>query len=198
MKVIARGAEAIVYENGDEIVKYREEKKYRVPEIDLPLRKGRTKREFTALSTCSRAGLKVPKPIKISSEGDKLHMEKIDGKQFDYVFSVDKMKDIGILLASINELGIVHGDLTTANILAKGEEIYFIDFGLSYFSKKDEDRATDLFLFKNALKARHPNEFKKAYRLFIEGYEKMMGKEFKGIETHLKDIERRGRYHENG
>ncbi len=197
MKIIARGAEAIIYENEAEIIKYREEKKYRISEIDVPLRRSRTKREFTALSTCSRAGLKVPKPIKISKEGDKLYMEKINGEQFDYVFSIDKMNEIGKLLADINKLGVVHGDLTTANILVKGEEVYLIDFGLSYFSKKDEDRATDIFLFKNALKARHPKEFKRAYELFIGAYGATMGKEFKGIETHLKDIERRGRYHEN-
>ena len=198
MKIIARGAEAIIYEDGDEIIKHREKKKYRLPEIDIPMRKSRTKREFTALSACSRAGLNVPKPIKVSAEGDKLYMEKIAGEQFDSAFSVEKTSDVGALLAAISKLGIVHGDLTTANILVKEGQVYLIDFGLSYFSKKDEDRATDLFLFKNALKSRHPDDAKKAYRLFIEAYEVAMGKEFKGIETHLKDIERRGRYHENG
>jgi Mn2+-dependent serine/threonine protein kinase len=102
------------------------------------------------------------------------------------------------MLANLHKIGIVHGDLTTANMLVREKNLFFIDFGLSYFSQKDEDRATDLFLFKNALKSRHPNEFIEAYGLFLSAYKAAAGKEFKGIETHLRDIERRGRYHENG
>ncbi len=197
MKVLARGAEAIIYESGEEVIKYREKKSYRIPEIDAPLRKSRTKIEFSILKKCFQSGLNVPAPIKVSKEGDKLYMKKIDGVQLDYMFSVDKMEEVGKLLAELHKLGIAHGDLTTANILVNKAGLFFIDFGLSYFSKKDESRATDIFLFKNALKARHTAEFGAAYSLFLSSYGKAVGKEFKGIETHLKDIERRGRYHED-
>ena len=74
MKEIARGAEAILYEDGDTVVKYREKKGYRIDKIDSPLRKSRTKREFSILKRCVYAGISVPKPIKISKEGDKLFM----------------------------------------------------------------------------------------------------------------------------
>jgi Kae1-associated kinase Bud32 len=197
MKIIARGAEAVIYENGDEIIKYREKKGYRIQEIDIPLRKARTKIEFTILKKCLQVRLNTPKPIKISKEGDKLYMGKIDGVQLDYSFSIDKTNKVGEMLARLHKIGVIHGDLTTANILVKENEIFFIDFGLSHFSRKDEDRATDLFLFKNALKSRHPKEFADAYPSFLSSYEEAMGKEFKGVGAHLKDIERRGRYHED-
>lgn len=198
MNIIARGAEAIIYGDGSEIIKYREKKDYRIPDIDLPLRKSRTKQEFSILKRCTEHGLNVPKPIKTSKEGDKIYMEKIDGIQLDYSFSLDYMGKIGVALANLHKIGIIHGDLTTANMLVNGENLFFIDFGLSYFSKKDEDRATDLFLFKNALKSRHPKEFHQSFGLFLSSYKDAIGKEFKGIDTHFRDIERRGRYHENG
>ncbi len=198
MKIIAHGAEAIIYEDRNEIIKYREKKGYRIDEIDSDLRKSRTKREFTILKRCAKNGMHVPKPINISDNGESIRMEKIEGVQLDYCFSLDLLEKVGNMLANLHKIGIVHGDLTTANMLVREKNLFFIDFGLSYFSQKDEDRATDLFLFKNALKSRHPNEFIEAYGLFLSAYKAAAGKEFKGIETHLRDIERRGRYHENG
>ncbi|MCL4400688.1 MAG: Kae1-associated serine/threonine protein kinase [Candidatus Parvarchaeota archaeon] len=198
MKIIAHGAEAIIYEDRNEIIKYREKKGYRIDEIDSDLRKSRTKREFTILKRCAENGMHVPKPINISDNGESIRMEKIEGVQLDYCFSLDLLEKVGNMLANLHKIGIVHGDLTTANMLVREKNLFFIDFGLSYFSQKDEDRATDLFLFKNALKSRHPNEFIEAYGLFLSAYKAAAGKEFKGIETHLRDIERRGRYHENG
>lgn len=197
MKVIARGAEAIIYDNGEEIIKYRSEKGYRIKEIDGPMRKLRTRVEFAVLKRCLQSGLRAPKPIKVSKEGDKIYMQKINGTQLDYVFSIERMRSVGNMLATLHGAGVVHGDLTTANMMVANGELYFIDFGLSYFSRKDEDRATDLALFKNALKSRHPKEFNGAYGLFLSSYGEALGKEFKGVEAHLKDIERRGRYHEN-
>lgn len=41
---------------------------------------------------------------------------------------------MGILICKIHELGIIHGDLTTSNMMMnKDNEIVLIDFGLSYF-----------------------------------------------------------------
>ena len=197
MKEIARGAEAILYEDGDTVVKYREKKGYRIDEIDSPLRKSRTKREFSILKRCAYAGISVPKPIKISKEGDKLFMERIDGKQLDCVFSAADTVELGEIVAEMHKLGVIHGDLTTANMIKKENKVFLIDFGLGFYSRKSEDRATDLFLFKNALKSRHPSGFKEAYPSFLSSYEKRIGKEFKEIDTHLKDIENRRRYHEN-
>jgi len=32
----------------------------------------------------------------------------------------------------INKKGVIHGDLTTSNMIYKDNQIYLIDFGLSY------------------------------------------------------------------
>ncbi len=198
MKIIARGAEATLFEENGAVIKYRKRKGYRLKEIDEALRYSRTRREFNALRRCHEAGVRVPIPIKISEGGDKLYMEKINAVQLDYKFSLQLMPEVGYLVALMHRTGVIHGDLTTANMLTDGKRLTLIDFGLSYFSKKDEDRATDVAMLKSALKSRHVKVFKRAYRLFIQRYEECMGKEFKGIDTHLKDIERRRRYYENG
>jgi TP53 regulating kinase-like protein len=198
MKIIARGAEATIYDNKDIVIKYRKRKGYRLKEIDETLRYSRTQREFNALKRCHDAGVRVPIPMRISDDGDRLYMEKINAAQLDYRFSPLVMSGVGDIVAMMHKAGVIHGDLTTANMLMNGKKITLIDFGLGYFSKKDEDRATDIAMLKSALKSRHVKVFKQAYQLFIRHYKKRIGKEFKGIETHLRDIERRRRYYENG
>lgn len=197
MKTIAIGAEATIYESGSDIIKYRKRKGYRIKEIDDSLRYYRTRREFTAMKRCREAGIRVPSPKRISPSGDKLYMEKINAVQIDSVFTAKIMSQVGEMVAKMHTTGIIHGDLTTANMLVNKSKVTLIDFGLSYFSKKDEDRATDLAMLKSALKSRYPSVAASAYRLFITSYSKCIGKEFKGIDTHLKDIERRRRYYEN-
>ena len=197
MKMIALGSEAAIYDAGDCIIKRRIKKNYRIGEIDSSLRRSRTLREFKILSKCYSAGFKVPKPLSVSDSTYTIKMEKISGLQLDSCFDIDFIERISREIAGIHKLGVIHGDLTTANMIAEGKEVYIIDFGLGYFSLKPEDRASDLFLMKNALISRHPKKAAEAYRLLLKAYEKSMGKEFKEIETHLKDIEKRRRYHES-
>ena len=197
MKVLSIGSEATVYASGSEVIKKRLKKKYRIDEIDDRLRAARTASEFRILSKCSMLGINVPRPISMSKEGATIVMEMVDGAGLDSNFKVNLMPSLGEMIASIHKAGIIHGDITTANVLVKGEKLYIIDFGLGYFSLKPEDRASDLFLIKNALNSRHPKDGEAAYSLLLKAYKRRMGKEFKAIDTHLKDIEKRRRYHES-
>ncbi len=197
MEKIAVGSEAVVMSKGNLIIKYRVKKGYRIKALDDKLRKSRTRREFKIIQKCYENGINVPMPIKMSKDQEKIYMQKIDGISFDNAFSTSYLMKLGEMVADMHKLGIIHGDLTTANIILSKDKLYLIDFGLSYFSNKSEDRATDIFLFKNAIKSMHTNVYKEAYNIFIKGYKKRIGKEFKDVEEHLKDIEKRRRYHEN-
>ncbi len=197
MKKIAMGSEAVIYKDGDTIVKERIAKKYRIKEIDRKLRTRRTRSEFHILERLYNAGVKVPKPIKLEEEKNRISMQFIDGERLSENFSLEDASKAGEVIAEIHNLGVIHGDLTTANIIKNRIGLYIIDFGLSYSSFKDEDMASDLFLFKNALKSKHNKLYEKAYRRFIAAYKRRIGKEFKGINTHLKDIEDRRRYNES-
>jgi Kae1-associated kinase Bud32 len=196
MKLIAKGSEADIYVDEDRVIKDRIKKSYRLDCIDSELRKTRTKSEFGLMKKCAEAGVNVPTPIRLDGEYKEI-MVKIDGDPLDSVFASKRMQRVGEEVAKMHAAGVVHGDLTTSNMLVKDEDIFIIDFGLSSFSKKEEDRATDVFLLKNALKSRHYKERTEAFEIFMSAYAKRMGKEFKGIQSHLKDIERRRRYHED-
>ncbi len=198
MKTIAIGAEATIMRDGNEIVKRRDRKGYRINELDSVLRSKRSKQEFSIMQKCFRAGLAVPMPISLSDDGYSIRMGFIDGMPLAFAFDAAVMPSVGVEIARMHGLGIVHGDLTTANVMLANGRAYIIDFGLGFFSSKDEDRATDLFIMKNALKSKHPSEHETAYTRFLDAYKETIGKEFKGVKTHLRDIELRGRYHENG
>lgn len=67
------------------------------------------------------------------------------------------MEDIGVLILKVHEIGVIHGDLTTSNMLMTTEgKICLIDFGLSYFKDSAEDRAVDLYVLERAFKSTHP------------------------------------------
>lgn len=168
MKIIAQGAEAILYEEDGIVVKERVSKNYRIPEIDSKLIKLRTKKESKILDRLFEQGINVPRLIK--SEGNKIFMEKISGESLKISLNDQNyqsiMKTAGEMVAKMHLLGIIHGDLTTLNFMFNGK-VFLIDFGLSFFSKKDEDMAVDLYVFEKAIKCCHDV----AYLVpFYEGY----------------------------
>lgn len=64
---------------------------------------------------------------------------------------------MGRLVSKVHESGIIHGDLTTSNmIMTSHNYIALIDFGLSYFKESAEDRAVDLYVLERAFKSTHP------------------------------------------
>lgn len=64
---------------------------------------------------------------------------------------------MGRLVKDVHEAGIIHGDLTTSNMIVNLDgHIVLIDFGLSYFKDSAEDRAVDLYVLERAFKSTHP------------------------------------------
>lgn len=189
-KIIGQGAEAIIYHSEDIVLKDRIKKNYRIDEIDNKLRKNRTNAEARLLERVRRAGLKAPKVLEIKN--NQLIMEYIDGEKFgDYLLKTKDyriMKEMGKLVLRLHRANVIHGDLTTSNIIKQNEDIYLIDFGLSQFSEKIEDKAVDLHLFKECLKSKHYNIWERAWEAFLQGYKD------KAVLDRLKTVESRGRY----
>ncbi|MGB9748755.1 MAG: KEOPS complex kinase/ATPase Bud32 [Candidatus Woesearchaeota archaeon] len=198
MKVISRGAEAIIYENNNRILKSRPEKNYRIKEIDSKLRKYRTRREARILEKLEKLNFPSPRLIKVDEERAEIAMEKIKGKKLRDVLKkqnfVAYCRKIGELIASLHENNIVHNDLTTSNfIVSENNELFLIDFGLSFVSLKVEDKAVDLHLLKQALESKHYDIFEDAFRTILEEYSKKY-KEADDVVKRLKKVESRGRY----
>jgi len=185
-KLIAQGAEAKLYQENNLLVKDRIRKTYRIPEIDEKLRKSRTKREAKVLEKLKGIDFPAPKLLKVDEKI--IEMDFIKGNK---VRDINLSKEIGEKLAILHNNEIIHGDLTTSNMILE-KEIYFIDFGLSFFSKRVEDKAVDLHLFRQALESRHYKVWEKCFGAFLKEYKKR-ATEISEILTRFEAVESRGR-----
>lgn len=198
LKIIQQGAEAVILLEKNNIIKKRKKKSYRIPEIDNRIRKQRTRSEAKLLTKASKL-ISIPEIIKVDQETKKIIMEFIDGKKLsDYLdkFPLKKQKEvcklIGKSAAKLHDADIIHGDLTTSNMILKNDKIYFIDFGLGFISHKFEDKAVDLHLLKQALEAKHFKNWEILFREVLKTYSK--SKDSKIVLERLKAVEKRGRY----
>ena len=194
--ILARGAEAVITKSKGTIIKDRIEKTYRHQDLDKKIRKLRTRSETKILEKLSKK-INVPKIISSDENKAEIKMEYINGKKLAEILEKTEYKKvaekIGKTLAKMHNEDIIHGDLTTSNMILVGKKLYFIDFGLSYNSTRIEDKAVDIHLFKQALESKHYKVFSKAYVEFLKGYNP---KEKKDILERLDVVEQRGRYKE--
>ncbi len=193
MKELASGAEAIIFlkenKGSVSVVKDRVPKRYRHPELDAELRRSRTRREANIIGK-----VPVPKPRVLDTDREAIiEMEFIDGTQLKQLLdtNIAWAQTVGEQLAELHDHNIIHGDLTTSNMIVRGDELVFIDFGLSFTSHDAEDKAVDIHLFKQALESKHYKIYDKAYRAFLKGYR--TSKNATAILDRLQVVERRGR-----
>ena len=202
MKIIKRGAEAVLHlekRDGREVlVKDRIKKGYRIPELDETIRKQRTKREEKLIIRAQRSGVNAPNVYAV--EKTKLIMEYLGGHTVKDTLN-DLPKDkrmlvynmIGESLANMHRNGMVHGDLTTSNMILANKKLYIIDFGLGKATTRVEDMAVDLYLLKEALLSTHFAVLEEAWSAITKEYKKKLPNS-KEILTRLDKIESRRRY----
>ncbi|MCK5587584.1 MAG: Kae1-associated serine/threonine protein kinase, partial [Candidatus Lokiarchaeota archaeon] len=181
----------------------RVKKDYRVIELDKTLRVTRTVREANLLRNAKRAGVPTPIVYEIDKHETSLIMEFIEGRRLKEVLdTIDPEKrkvlsrQIGILIGRLHKHNLIHGDLTTSNmILTETGKIYLIDFGLGYNSTSVEDKAVDLHLLKRALESTHYKFVEEIFREIIKGYrEEASSVLTKEVHDRMKSIRKRGRY----
>ena len=198
--IIQQGAEALILKKRDNIIKRRIKKSYRISELDDKIRKLRTRSESKLLKKASEL-IEIPLIIRTDEKTKEIIMKFIDGKKLSEhldKFSLKKQKEIcrkiGESIAKIHDKDIIHGDLTTSNMILSKKEVYFIDFGLGFISHKIEDKAVDLHLLKQALEARHFKNWKELVEKVFSSYKK--SKDSEKVFIQLKAVEKRGRYKE--
>ena len=194
-KLIAQGAEAKLFLEDKKIIKERFAKNYRIKEIDNKLRGFRTRREAKILQKLEAINFPSPKLIK-SNDKENIIIEKIEGKLVKDVLEKRDYKKLcaetGKKVAVLHNSAIIHGDLTTSNMILN-KEIYLIDFGLSFFSEKSEDKAVDLHLLKEALESKHYKIWEDAFKIVLEAYKKEAKRANETLKR-LEQVEKRGRY----
>jgi len=193
MKLIAQGAESKLYLEKIKVVKDRFRKTYRIKEIDEKLRKFRTKREAKVLDKLQKINFSTPELIN-NNERDTLEIKYIKGKLIKDKLNenncIKLSKEIGEKIAILHNNNIIHGDLTTSNMILN-KEVFFIDFGLSFFSEKIEDKAVDLHLLK--LESKHSNIWERSYKAALDSYFKK-AVDGRQVLERIKIVEKRGRY----
>ena len=196
MTLLAQGAEAKLFLENDEIRKYRFAKSYRQPELDFELRKARTRREAKLLTVMAKEGILAPALIEADDSRMEIKMSFLDGpllkEQWD-VHSMEYVPSLAKMLAKMHAANVIHGDLTTSNMVATKEGIGIIDFGLSFFSAKIEDKAVDLHVLKQALTSKHYKVAEKSFAMFAKVYVNSYA-EGKQVLDRLIEVEQRGRY----
>ena len=191
--LIAKGAESNIvkssYLGENAVLKDRISKNYRIPEIDSKIRRARTKLEAKLLSDAKRAGVITPVLYDVDLNNKAILMQEIEGQMLKDVINDDLAFKIGEEISKLHQFNIIHGDITTSNILLNDKnQLVFIDFGLGRYSDLEEDKAVDLLVLKKSLQSIDYKLAVKYFDLVLDGY----GND--NILDRILDIESRGRY----
>jgi len=205
--LIKKGAEASLYltewHDRKVVMKRRLPKSYRPSTLDEAIRTYRTNHEPQLLHEAKKAGVPTPTIFLVDVNDATIIMDFIEGKQMKKLLGeVSKSErerlciQIGELVGKLHEYGIIHGDLTTSNmILDAYGKIFFVDFGLGEKTKELEARGVDLQLMKRALKSTHFVFAEECFDAVVRGYAKVLGVETaKSVLDKIGEIEKRGRY----
>ncbi|MBD3208998.1 Kae1-associated serine/threonine protein kinase [Candidatus Woesearchaeota archaeon] len=190
---ISRGAEAVIYREDHHVTKARPRKTYRHPQLDAMLRKQRTRKEAKVLQQLKK--LRIPGPTLLDTDDKQaiIMMSDVTGERLRDVLDDDTglCEHIGRHVATLHDHDLIHGDLTTSNMIRRPDgSVALIDFGLTFHSTRIEDKAVDLHLFRQALKSKHHAVADEAWKRFLKSYH---SKQKKTVLQRLRVVEKRGR-----
>ena len=193
MELIKQGAEAKLWKDGDILIKERIKKNYRIDEIDIKLRKSRTKKEAKLLQKANM--INVPGVISVDEDKMKINMEFLHGDVVKDVFDDlqrrvrnDLCLDMGKQISELHKNSLIHGDQTTSNMILNNDKLFFFDFGLGFESIRIEDKAVDLHLLRKAFESKHHKHAEEAFSFVLKGYND------KEVIDRLSTVSGRGRY----
>ena len=137
-----KGAEASLYfaiwHGRKVIIKVRVPKRYRPAALDEQIRSYRTMHEPQLMHEAKAAGVPTPLIYMVNVPEASITMEYLEGQQIKQLLNkVPQRKrqelciTIGELIGKLHNHGLIHGDLTTSNMILSPEgKIFFVDFGL--------------------------------------------------------------------
>ena len=201
--LLKRGAEAelrtTTYLGLAAVEKARVSKGYRLAALDDELRKARIVMETRLIAEARSAGVSVPILYDIDLQDTRIVMEYVEAPTAKEVLeaggpdALRVAREIGRVVGRLHRSGIVHGDLTTSNMLVRGGQIVMIDFSLGAKDDGLEARGVDLHLLREALTSAHARATV-YYREILRGYRVVLGPAADKVVAKVKEIESRGRY----
>lgn len=187
------GAEAVISICGAMAEKRRLSKSYRVPALDKRLVAERTRAEARLITAARRGG--VPTPVMSDITADTIRMEYIQGTHLSHNLSETTVQEAGRMVGKLHTAGIMHGDLTTANLILEKNNgrCVLIDFGLSQVTTELEQRGVDIHVFFQTLGSTAPDRAELLKNAFIVGYTETFDEAAEVIQRE-HEIGLRGRY----
>lgn len=223
MEIIKQGAEAKLFIGNFSgkscLIKERFVKNYRHPDLDTHLTKERMRAESKAISRCQAAGIITPRILHMDLKERKIYMEYFDKSITAKVYIneiIPKLanssegktrinnlaKEIGSCVGKLHANNIIHGDLTTSNILLDPLEsddgtfvdhnLILIDFGLSMYSQSTEQKGVDLYVLERALLSTHSG-VPSLFDSILDAYGVANTKDSKDTVAKFSEVRARGR-----
>lgn len=199
--LLKRGAEAEIhlteFLGREAIAKLRVPKTYRNKSIDDVLRKNRTKSEARLMSEVKKYGVSTPVIYDVSVDECMIVMQYINGERVkDILNSVSEKKRkkicymIGESVGKMHTNNVIHGDLTTSNMILLNDKIFFIDFGLGEKNSEIEAKGVDLHVMMEGFEGAHSEV--DAFGYVLDSY-KSYDKKGMAVKR-MHEISERGRY----
>ncbi|XP_043493112.1 EKC/KEOPS complex subunit TP53RK [Polistes fuscatus] len=223
-ELISQGAEACLYKGTylgkPTIVKERFVKGYRHPDLDKRLTKDRIKAEARAIIRAKSAGVPTPALYLVNLDRRSIYMEYMENTTILKHYIDENVSDkvnvehitkfigegLGLLIAKLHLKNIIHGDLTTSNVLLKNisnemwtkekalNHFVMIDFGLARIDSTVEDKAVDIYVLERSLLSAH-SEVPTLFPLIYDSYQKHYANktQCKEIVNKYEEVRARGR-----
>lgn len=203
-RVIYKGAEAEIclarYMGHEVVQKRRIRKSYRIKNIDSRLISYRTKEEAKLMSQARLYGVSIPIIYDVDLENGIITMEYLRGKRVkDILNNLSEeerkriCKKIGESIARFHNNDIIHGDITTSNMILLDDRIHFIDFGLGEKSGEIETKGVDLHVLMEAIESTH-SKYSNCFKYVLDGYKKELKGDANKVIKKIDEIVKRGRY----
>ncbi|GMS96155.1 hypothetical protein PENTCL1PPCAC_18330 [Pristionchus entomophagus] len=212
---MSQGAEARIFHSlylgKPSVVKQRFAKKYRHSTLDERLNKHRVRAEVKGIMKAKQVGVETPALYMVDGERNEIVMERVEGctakewiektrKEKNEQEFKESLSSFGVLLGTnvgkLHAASVVHGDLTTSNVLLRDGDparIVLIDFGLSSQMKiTAEEKGVDLYVLERAIASTH-HDSQDLFLAILQGYEKSAGNGAKGALEKLDEVRLRGR-----
>lgn len=206
-QLIKKGAEASLYladwHGRRVIIKKRLPKIYRPTVLDEQIRVYRTIHEPQLMHEAKKAGVPTPVIFQVDVVNTTIVMEFVEGKQVKVLLNEVESAErqcasftVGESIGKLHAHGLVHGDLTTSNmIMASDGKVFFVDFGLGEKNQELEARGVDMHLMNRALQSTHFRFAEECFDAVVNGYSRVVGDRVaKSVLDKIGDIKRRGRY----
>lgn len=230
MRIFKQGAEAklyiCTYLGQPALIKERFKKNYRHPDLDNSITKERIRNEARAIVRCKAAYVKTPTLYLVDFERRRIYMQHFEDSITikDFIINVvtpreqnlngtnilnTAAKIIGETVRKLHDSNIIHGDLTTSNMLLVEKvksncanhskwlqvdnlELVMIDFGLSFVDSSTEDKGVDLYVLERALISTH-NDYPDLFIKILDAYKSYSKNNVKEILSKFEEVRARGR-----